>query len=76
MPRIHLACDTRLKESEIKTGDLYCPTCDKRVEKKDSYKVGKRFFQTEKSRLEEEKTKKKRKKLRFIKKESRRRNRK
>ena len=75
MSRIHLNCDTRLKESEITAGELYCPSCDKVVEKKDSYKVGKRFFQSEKSQLEEEKKKKKRKKLRHIKREAKRRNR-
>jgi len=75
MPRIHLDCDTRLKVSEIKPGEFYCPTCDKVVDKKDTYKVGKRFFQRERSQLEEEKMKKKRKKLRHAKRESRRKNR-
>jgi len=72
MPRIHMTCDTRLKVSEIKAGELYCPTCDKVVEKKDTYKVGKRFFQSEKSQLEKEKKEKKRRKLKWIKRESRR----
>ena len=72
MPRIHIDCDTRLKVSEIKVGELYCPTCDKVVDKKDTYKVGKRFFQSEKSQLEKEKKEKKRRKLKWIKKKNRR----
>ena len=68
MPRIHIDCDTRLKVSEIKPGEFYCPACDKVVEKKDTYKIGKRAFQGEKSQLEKEKKEKKRRKLKWIKK--------
>ena len=70
MPRIHMTCDARLKVSEIKVGELYCPTCDKVVEKKDTFRVGKRFFQAEKSQIEKEKKRKKTRKLRWIKKKN------
>ena len=72
MPRIHIDCDTRLKISEIKAGEFYCPACDKVVEKKDTFKVSKRFFQGEKSQLEKEKKEKKRRKLKWTKKKNRR----
>ena len=58
MPRIHLTCDKRLKESEVTPGQLYCATCIEVVEKKDTYKVGQRYFQSERTQLEEQKKKK------------------
>jgi len=60
--------------SEIKVGELYCPKCDKVVGKNDSFKVGKRFFQTTKSLLEKEIKEKKRRKLKWIKKKNEGRN--
>ena len=74
MPRVHISCDTRVKVSDI-NGSLYCPKCDAEVVKVDTYKVSKHYFGRDRSELEEEKQKKLRKKIRHIRRESRRKNR-
>jgi len=67
MPRLCINCDTRVEGSIVKPGTYYCPECDKELTMKDTYKVGKRFFQSEAKELRMEKVRQKRKKLKGLK---------
>lgn len=66
MPRLCIKCDTRVEPSLIKP-TYYCPECNTEVEKKDTYRVGRRFFQGEAKELRDEKVRQKRKKLKDLK---------
>jgi len=50
-----------------KPGKFWCPECDEEIERKEVYKVGKRFFQNENKELRMEKVRQKRKKLKGLK---------
>ena len=66
MPRLCIKCDSRVQKSLTKP-TYYCPKCDEEIKLKDTYKVGKRFFQSETKEARNEKTRVKRKKINGLK---------
>lgn len=72
MPLLCMKCDTRVEGLLTKPGKFWCPECDKEMEQKDTYRVGKRFFQQEGKGLKMEKVRQKRKKLKGLKVKQRR----
>ena len=71
MPLLCLKCDTRVEASLVKP-TFYCPECDKEIERDETYKVGKRFFQSEIKGQKVERMRIKRKKLKGLKRKQKR----
>ena len=67
MPLLCIKCDSQVKPLLTKSGMFWCPGCDEEIERKDVYRVGKRFFQQEDKELRRERTRQKRKKLKGLK---------
>lgn len=74
MPWLCLKCDSRCDFSLVVKGHLVCPDHGI-IPQKEAYKVPKRFFAQESKEVRMAKARSKRKKLNYIKRESRRRNR-